>query len=57
MMKTLPYLLVDGEVFSFTFPINSYVFSSVVGKTIERTRDIELLIDDLGHKHKTIINS
>lgn len=48
-MKTVPNLLIDGEVFSFTFTINRYVFSSVVGETIERTRDIELLIDDLGN--------
>lgn len=47
MIKTVPDLLVDSEVFGFTFTINSYVFGSVVGEIVERTRDVELLIDDL----------
>lgn len=51
-MKTIPNLLINGEVFSFTFTINRYVLSSVVGETIKRTRDIELLIDDLGNTNK-----
>lgn len=49
MIRTVSDLLVDSEVFGFTFTIKRYVFSSVVGETIKRTRDVELLIDDLGN--------
>ncbi len=48
-------LLVDSEVFGFTFTIKRYVCSSVVGETIKRTRDVELLIDDLGNTNVKLI--